>query len=150
MNPNRVWKLHAPAYGLSDAPVEFRKSLKRYLLKSEFPPKLVVLRYEVSTLNHCLYMVYNSEKEAAGVFSSHIDDILGCGAPEAPDIIWNNDLALSKFRRLPLCMWEWDWRRNRTSRRDLHRRSSRDNRNLWIRPLRCGSGVKTLPLMRKN
>ena len=85
MNPNRAWKLNAPAYGLNDAPVEFHKSLKRYLLKSETSLKLAGLRYEVSTLDPCLCMVYNREKEAAGVFPSHIDDILGCGAPGVLD-----------------------------------------------------------------
>ena len=30
-------------------------------------------------------MVYNREQEAAGVFSSHIDGILGCGAPGVLD-----------------------------------------------------------------
>ena len=30
-------------------------------------------------------MVLNREKEAVGVLSSHIDDILGCGAPGVPE-----------------------------------------------------------------
>ena len=30
-------------------------------------------------------MVCNTEKEAVGIFSSHIDDILGCGAPGVLD-----------------------------------------------------------------
>ena len=79
--PNRVWKLNPLAYGLNDAPIELRETLEPYLLQSETSLKLVGLRFEVSTLGPCLYMVYNREKEAAGVFSSHIDEILGCGAP---------------------------------------------------------------------
>ena len=84
-NPNRVWKLNAPAYGSNDAPVEFRETLKRYLLQSANSLKLVGLLFEVPTLDPCLFVVYNAEKEAAGVFSSHIDDILGCGAPGVLD-----------------------------------------------------------------
>ena len=84
-NPNIVWKLNAPGNGLNEAPVEFRRTLKRYLLQSANSPKLAGLRFEVSTLDPCLYVVYNTVKEAAGVFSSHIDDILGCGAPGVLD-----------------------------------------------------------------
>ena len=65
-NPNRAWRLHAPAYHLNDAPVEFRKTLKRYLLQSETSLKSVGLRFEVSALDSCLYMAYICEKEAAG------------------------------------------------------------------------------------
>ena len=53
-NPNRVWKLTAPAYGMNDAPVEFRKTLKRYLLQSANYLKMKGLRFEVSTLDPCL------------------------------------------------------------------------------------------------
>ena len=80
-NPCRVWRLNAPAYELNDAPVEFHKTLKRYLVKSNESLKLVGLRFETSTLDPRLYAILNNEKVAAGVFSTHIDDILGCGAP---------------------------------------------------------------------
>ena len=50
-NPNRVWTLNAPAYGLNDAPVESRETLKRYLLQSVNSLKLVGPRFEVSTLS---------------------------------------------------------------------------------------------------
>ena len=76
-----MWRLNAPAYGLNDAPVEFRKTLKRYLVKSQESLQLVGLRFETSTLDPCLYAVFNNEGEAVGVFSTHIDDILGCGVP---------------------------------------------------------------------
>ena len=84
-NPNRAWRLNAPPYGLNDAPVEFRETLRRYLLQSETSLKLAGLRFEVSALGPCLFIVYNREKKSAGVFSSHIDDILGCGAPGTLD-----------------------------------------------------------------
>ena len=84
-NPNRAWNLNDPVYGLNDAPSEFRKTLKRYLLQSETSLKLVGPRFEVSALDPCLSVVYNSEMEAAGVLSSHIDAIMGCGAPGVLD-----------------------------------------------------------------
>ena len=40
-NPIRVWKINDPAYGVNDAPAEFRKSLKRYLLETEASLELV-------------------------------------------------------------------------------------------------------------
>ena len=43
------------------------------------------LRFATSTLDPCLCRVFNGESEAVGVFSSHIDDILGCGAPGVLD-----------------------------------------------------------------
>ena len=61
-NLNRVWRRNAPAYGLNDAPVEFRKTLKRYLLQSVTSLKLVGLRFEILTLDPCLYAAYDGEK----------------------------------------------------------------------------------------
>ena len=40
---SRIRRLNAPAYGLNDAPVEFHKTLERYLVKSEESLKLVGL-----------------------------------------------------------------------------------------------------------
>ena len=51
------------------------------MAKSNESLKLVGLRFETSTLDPCLYAVLNNEGVAVGVFSTHIDDILGCGAP---------------------------------------------------------------------
>ena len=80
-NPCRVWRLKTPSYELNDAPVEFHKTLKRYLVKSDGSLKLIGPRFETSTLDPRLYAVFNNEKVAAGALSTHIDDILGCGAP---------------------------------------------------------------------
>ena len=52
--PNRVWRLNAPAYGLDDAPVEFHKTLKRYLGESDGFLKMAGLRFATSTLDPCL------------------------------------------------------------------------------------------------
>ena len=81
MNPNRVWKLNTPAHGLNDAPVTFHRSLKRYLLQREVSLRLVGLKFPVSNLDPCLYMVFHREDEAVGVFSLHIDDISGRCVP---------------------------------------------------------------------
>ena len=43
--------------------------------------KLVGLKFAVSNLDPRLYVVFNREDEAAGVFASHIDDISGRGVP---------------------------------------------------------------------
>ena len=80
-NPNRVWKLDAPAYGLNDATVAFHRPLKRYLLKHVVSLKVVGLKYTASNLDPCLYMVFNRKDEATGVFSSRIGDISGCDVP---------------------------------------------------------------------
>ena len=53
-NSGRFWKLNAPAYGLNDAPVEFHKTLKRYLSQTDASLKLVGLRFETSSLDPCL------------------------------------------------------------------------------------------------
>ena len=82
---SQIWRLNAPAYGLNDAPVEFHKTLKRYLVKSTESPKLVSLRFETSKLDPCLYTVFTGCDEAVGTFSTHNDDILGCGAPGVLD-----------------------------------------------------------------
>ena len=79
--PSRIWRLNAPAYGLNDAPVEFHKTLKRYLGKSKESLKLARLRFETSKLDPCLYTGFTADSEAVGTFSTHIDDILGRGAP---------------------------------------------------------------------
>ena len=65
--------------------MEFHKTLKRYLVKSQESLKLVGLRFEPSKLDPCLYTVFTGSDEAAGTFSTHIDDILGCGAPGVLD-----------------------------------------------------------------
>ena len=61
----RFLNLKAPAYGLNDAQIAFRRSLKR-----------------VSTSGPCLFFVFRDSGHAAGVFTSHIDDIFGRGEPE--------------------------------------------------------------------
>ena len=78
----RVWELKAPAYGLNDAPVAFHRYLKRYLLNSELSMGRVGLRCQASTFDPCLFFVFRGEGHAVGVFTTHIDDISGCGEPD--------------------------------------------------------------------
>ena len=81
----RVWELKAPAYGLNDAPVACRRSLKRHLLNKEQSMKKVGLFCVSSTFDPCLFYIFNGKGPAVGVFATHIDDILGCGEPGVMD-----------------------------------------------------------------
>ena len=75
----RFWELNAPAYGLNDAPVAFRRAIQRYLRNREESIKAVGLLYTVSSSDPCLNFIYDKTNVAVGVFTTHIDDILGCG-----------------------------------------------------------------------
>ena len=75
----RVWILIAPAYGLNDAPVAFRRSLRIFLVNSVESLASVGLRCGVSPFDPRLYFVYNRSGSAVGAIATHIDDILGCG-----------------------------------------------------------------------
>ena len=47
----------------------------------------VGLRREGSTFDPCLFFVYRKQGSAVGAFTTHIDDILGCGEPGAMESI---------------------------------------------------------------
>ena len=81
----RVWTLNAPAYGLNDAPVAFRRTLKRYLPYIKDSPKSADLQLEASEFDTCLFFVHRSSGPAAGVITTHIDDLLSCGETEVSD-----------------------------------------------------------------
>ena len=51
LRSDRVWKLKAPAYGLHDAPVAFRRSLKKHLSNSDASLNRAGLRRTSSTLD---------------------------------------------------------------------------------------------------
>ena len=42
----------------------------------------VRLRCQVSNSDPCLFFVFRESGSAAGVFTAHIDDIIGCGGPD--------------------------------------------------------------------
>ena len=77
----RVWKLKAPAYGLNDAPVAFHRSLKSHLLNKELFREKAGLHCVSSAFDPCLFFIFNGKGPAVGAFTTHIDDILGCGEP---------------------------------------------------------------------
>ena len=82
---HRIWKLNAPAYGLNDAPVAFRRSLKRHLMNSTLSMDRVGLKCIGSSFDPCLFFVFRKTGSAVGAFTTHIDDILGCGEPGVMD-----------------------------------------------------------------
>ena len=75
----RVWKLRAPAYGLNDAPVAYRRSLRKYLTNFVETLSCVGLRLEVSSFDPCLFFVYMDSGPAIGALTTHIRDNSGCG-----------------------------------------------------------------------
>ena len=75
----RVWKLKAPAHSLDDAQGAFHRSLKRHLLDSELSTQGVGLRCQASAFDPCLFLVFRDQGQAVGAFTTHIDDVLGCG-----------------------------------------------------------------------
>ena len=75
----RVWKLNAPAYGLNDALVGFRRFLESYLVNDVDSSEAVDLRLEAPEFDPCLFFVYRRSGSAVGVVTAHIYDLLGCG-----------------------------------------------------------------------
>ena len=51
-------------------------------MNSDLSAKHVGLRRQASTFDPCLLFVFRDQGQAAGVFTTHIDDILGCGEPD--------------------------------------------------------------------
>ena len=55
--PRRIWRLHAPAYGLNDAPVAFHRTLQKYLPNAPLSIELAGLEFQVSSFDPRLYFV---------------------------------------------------------------------------------------------
>ena len=94
---HRIRKLHAPAYGLRDAPAAFRRSFQKYLLSSVVSSANVRFRFRQSSFAPCLHFVFRKEGGAVGASGRHIDDIPGCGGPDAPTkihVFW--EIALER------------------------------------------------------
>ena len=45
------------------------------------------LRFRVPSFDPCLFVVFRKEGRAVGAFSTHFDDVLGCGEVACPDKI---------------------------------------------------------------
>ena len=80
-NACRFGELHAPAYGLSDAPVVLHRSPQKRLVNSDLSSAKEGLQDTVSSSDPRLHFVFRKECGAVGAFTTHIDDILGCGEP---------------------------------------------------------------------
>ena len=78
----RVWKLKAPACGLTDAPAAFHRSLKRHRLNADLSVKNAGLRCQAPTFDPRLFLVFRDQGRAVGAFATHIDDISGCSEPD--------------------------------------------------------------------
>ena len=79
---DRIWKLRAPAYVLSDAPAAFHRSPRQRILNSEASMRRVGSRCQASTFNPCLFYIFREIGSAAGSLTTHIDDIPRCGEPD--------------------------------------------------------------------
>ena len=56
--PHRIRKPHAPAYGLSEAPVAFRKTLQSYLLRAEETLATVGFEFQASPFDPLPHFVF--------------------------------------------------------------------------------------------
>ena len=85
----QLMKLVKPMYGLCDAPRAWYEEASERILKVGDGN---ILRHP---LDPCLFMVYkpwpegtpldpNVERELAGIFGIHVDDLVGCGNPHDP------------------------------------------------------------------
>ena len=78
----RAWKLRAPAYELNDATVAVHRSLHTYSANSAESLSSAGLRVGVPSFDPCMYPIYRKSEKAAGVITTHNDDILGRGEPD--------------------------------------------------------------------
>ena len=74
--------MRAPAYGSYDAPVAFRRPLRKFLVGSAESLSSVGLLYEVSSFGPRMYFIYRKSGKAVGVIATRVDDISACGGPE--------------------------------------------------------------------
>ena len=79
---NRFWKLHAPAYGLNDAPAALRDTLRRYLPRAADLSARADIEFLVSTFDPRKYFVLRGSGVAVGTLTTHTDDVPGCGEPD--------------------------------------------------------------------
>ena len=68
---DRVWRLRAPVYSLTDAPEAFRRSLKRRILNSDASTKRAGLRCHASTSDPCLFYFSREETRSGRVYDAN-------------------------------------------------------------------------------
>ena len=74
-----IWELHAPAYGLNNAPATLRRTLEGHSLRTEASLAFAGLKFQVQTFDPCLFFVYRRSGEAVGAPVPRNDDVLGNG-----------------------------------------------------------------------
>ena len=133
----RRWESGAPAYGLTEAPVAFRRSLQERLLNSELSLAKVGLQYEVSPFDPCLYFVFRGGGGAVGAFTTHSDHNAGRGEPgviaKPGAVFWGRASGSRRLR-----MWGWSCPRQTITRRFLPRPTSLPSWRPWKHPRPCG------------
>ena len=53
-------------------------------MDSDAPTKRVGLRCQASSFDPCSFFIFRETRGAAGAFTTHMDDILGCAEPDVP------------------------------------------------------------------
>ena len=76
---HRVWRLRATAFGLSDAPVAFRRPPKKNLVNSAESSPGAGLKFEAPRFDPRRYFIFRISGRAVGAITTHNDDSLGCG-----------------------------------------------------------------------
>ena len=78
---HRIWELHSAACGLHDSLAACRETLQAYLLCSDCSLARVGRKFEVTSSDPCLSVVFHECGGAAGAHAAHVDDTFGCGGP---------------------------------------------------------------------
>ena len=79
--------MRAPAYGLGNAPVAFRRPPRNYLLRTMDSPANVGLDSRVSPNDKRSYFVFRKEGGTVGGFATCLGETLGYGQQDAPSKI---------------------------------------------------------------
>ena len=82
LRSDRIWKLHASAYSLNDAPLELHRSLAQHTLSSEATTKRVGFQSQVTNFGPRLFSIFRDTGSPAGSSTAHIGDIPWRGEPE--------------------------------------------------------------------
>ena len=76
-----IWKLRAPPFGLNDAPVAFRNTLRGYLLRTEELSAKAGRKFQISSVDPYLHFIFRGGGGAVRALTTQIDDVLDCGGP---------------------------------------------------------------------
>ena len=106
-----MWKLHAPAYGLTGAPSAFCRALRRCLLGSANSLDRAGLEFPGSSSGPGAFFIFRNLGGAVGAIATHIADIPGRGEPDVLPRARNfseRRLGDSKVREKSCaCPWVW-------------------------------------------